>query len=226
MMQQSLQSPRCSHSTASAQLSARPSMAQGGALLKPAGGAGARQPPLTAGSKAGHPVVLGAENAGSAVQQRPLLAAKAEATDALGSKKRRRPVAPALDAALADGGAGEEPGSGDEEEGGPRESTLGERVAALQLTDTPAASAEDVQPAEGASITADSLSVLLTQVRRAAGELATLGITQNLTRIDIPERSSHTAALWFRRLAMRYPCGSLLHLDLFVDRLADTRVRW
>lgn len=144
-------------------------LGQGGALLRQATVPAASQPPPASGSKSGHPLVLGAENAGSVVQQRPLAAAQPAPSDAAASKKRRRPLASALDstdAALPNGAIADEAGSGDEEDGAARESTLGERVAALRVADSAAPLADAVQPAEDGTITADSLSVLLTQVHR------------------------------------------------------------
>lgn len=87
-----------------------------------------------------------------------------------GSKKRSRPLASALDAtdaAAPNEAIGDEAGSSDDEDGVARESTLGERVAALQVVDSAAPPADAVQPEEeDGTITADSLSVLLTQVQR------------------------------------------------------------
>ena len=141
-------------------------MVQGGALIQPGAGTAAAavsQPAIASASTAGHTLVLGAENAGSAVQQRRLAAAKPALSGAAGSKKRRRPADPA-GAPFPDGAPGDEASSSDEEGGAAPESTLGERVAALQVTDSPGGAADDaVEPADG-TITADSLSVLLTQV--------------------------------------------------------------
>lgn len=108
--------------------------------------------------------MLGAENDGATVAQRPLAVLKAIPLEAGGSSKRRR--AAESDVGTIDAGlAGDEAATGSDDIIAMHGSTFGERVAALRVAELPAPVADnDQQPADG-SITADSLSVLLSQVQ-------------------------------------------------------------
>ena len=146
-------------------------LVQGGALLSQDALPPGRQPAVASASTSGHSLMLGADNGGAAVAQRPLAALGSVSLDAAaGSAKRRRPAdsaAGTADAALPTGLSGDEDVTGNSDIPTARDSTFGERVAALRVLDLPAAAtaaAEDGQQAADGSITADSLSVLLTQV--------------------------------------------------------------
>ena len=143
-------------------------LVQGGALLSQDALPSHSQPAAASAGTSGHSLMLGAENGGAAAAQRPLAVPLVAAP---GPAKRRRPADSAAgpaDGAHPTGLSGDENASGDSNVLIVRDSTLGERVAALRVLDPPpaagAAAAEDRQQAADGSITADSLSVLLTQV--------------------------------------------------------------
>lgn len=108
--------------------------------------------------------MLGAENDGAAVAQRPLTVPKAVPMEGVGSAKRRR--AAENESARVDAGpAGDEAATADDDAMTSNGGTFGERVAALRVAEVPAPLPDMSQQAADGSITADSLSVLLSQVQ-------------------------------------------------------------
>ena len=108
--------------------------------------------------------MLGAENDGAAVAQRPLTVPKAVPMEGVGSAKRRR-AAESESARVDAGPSGDEAATADDDAMTSSGGTFGERVAALQVADVPAPLPDMSQQAADGSITADSLSVLLSQVQ-------------------------------------------------------------